>query len=353
MWIIGCDIHSRYQQIAAVDTETGEMIERRLHHEGEEVLNFYASLPAGARVGIEATCPAPWFERVLERCGHQLWVGDPATIRSSTVRKQITDERDARHLLDLLRTDRFPRIWVPQRTDRDLRQLLLHRHKLVCWRTQIWNQLRALARGQGLVLRKRSWTAAARQNLEALALDPWAARRRQELLHLLDHLNTQIDPLTRQIEQEAKGRPQAAHLMQEPGVGPQVSLAFVLTLGTARRFPRGKQVVSYLGLNPTEHSSGGHQKLGHISKQGNRMLRFLLVEAAWTAVRKDAEMRRFFQRVAFRRGRKVAIVAAARKLAVKLYWRLRKFEEQHSAPPTPMQGSSGSGLVHTISAPSA
>lgn len=347
MWIIGCDIHSRYQQIAAFDTETGEMLERRLNHQADEVLDFYTSLPAGARVGLEATCPAPWFERILERCGHELWIGDPAIIRLSTVRKQKTDVRDAQHLLDLLRTDRFPRIWVPSAAERDLRQLLVHRHKLVCWRTQVWNQLRALARGQGLVLRSCSWTTRGRQTLEALALDPWAARRRQELLRLLDHLNAEINPLTRQIEQQAKRRPEAADLMQEPGVGPQVSLAFVSTLGRARRFPRGKQVVSYLGLNPTEHSSGGHQKLGHISKQGNRMLRWLLVEAAWVAVRKDGELRRCFQRLAFRRGRKIAIVAVARKLAVKLYWRLRKFQEQNSAAPAPMQGSSGRGLVHT------
>jgi transposase len=347
MWIIGCDIHSRYQQIAALDKETGEMIERRLNHEGDEVLSFYASLPPGARVGIEATCPAPWFERILQRCGHELWIGDPATIRLSVVRKQKTDARDAQQLLDLLRTDRFPCIWIPSPAERDLRQLLVHRHKLVCWRTQVWNQLRALARGQGLVLRRCSWTTRGRQNLEALALDPWAACRRQHLLGLLDHLNTEIDPLTHHIEQEAKGRPEAVDLMQEHGVGPQVSLAFVLTLGRARRFPRGKQVVSYLGLNPTEHSSGGHQKLGHISKQGNRMMRWLLVEAAWVATRKDDETGRFFKRLAFRRGHKIAIVAVARKLAVKLYWRLRNFQEQNSAAPAPMQGSSGRGLVHT------
>jgi transposase len=93
--------------------------------------------------------------------------------------------------------------------------------------------------------------------------------------------------------------------MQQPGVGPIVSLAFVLTLGTAKRFPRGKQVASYLGLNPAEHSSGGKQRLGHISKQGNRMMRWLLVEAAYVAVRKDPELKRIYQRLAFRRGRKM------------------------------------------------
>ena len=165
------------------------------------------------------------------------------------------------------------------------------------------------------------------------------------MLELLDHLNREIDPLTREVKEQAERRPEAADLMQEPGVGPQVSLTFLLSLGTAARFPRGKQVVSYLGLNPTEHSSGGRQKLGHISKQGSRMTRCLLVEAAWIAARKNPELRRFFLRLAFRRGRKVAVVAVARKLAVKLYWRLRKFEEQSSAPPAPMQGSSVPCLV--------
>lgn len=353
MWIIGCDFHSRYQQIAALDKQTGETVERRLSHEGEETAKFYASLPRGALVGMEATCPAQWFERLLDRWGHELWVGDPAAVRASVVRKQKTDARDARHLLELLCTDRFPRIWVPTPAERDLRQLLLHRHKLVGWRTQVRNQLSALARQQGILPRTCFWTRSGREQLERLPQEGWAGRRRQDLLRLLDQLDAHIQELTQRVEQEAQRQPQAAYLMQLPGVGPIVSLAFVLTLGTASRFPRGKQVASYLGLNPAEHSSGNGQKLGHISKQGNAMLRWLLVEAAWVAVRKDPELGRFYRRLALRRGRKIAAVAAARKLAVKLYWRLGEFEQNHSRPPAPMQGSSGSGLVHVVSAPSA
>ncbi len=346
-WIIGCDVHSRYQQIAALDPGTGAIEEHRLSHLGDEVLRFYAGLPRGAVIGIEASGPLPWFERVLERCGHQLWVGDPAAIRAAAVRKQKTDARDARHLLDLLLSNRFPRIWLPSPAERDLRQLLWHRQKLVRWRTQLCNQLSALARSQGLLAHRRCWTQQLRQGLESLPLDPWAARRRQDLLGLLDRLEPQIVELTGQVEQQARQRPEAACLMELDGVGPVVSLAFLLTLGTARRFPRGKQVASYLGLNPTEHSSGsGPQKLGHISKQGNRMMRWLLVEAAWVAVGKNPDLRRVYQRLAFRRGRKVAVVAAARKLAVQMYWQLRKFEQNHPQPPAPMQDSSGRGVVH-------
>jgi transposase len=342
MWIIGCDFHARYQQVAAMDQETGEIVERRLSHEGKEAELFYESLSPGAHVGMEATCAAPWFERLLERCGHRLLVGDSAAIRASIVRKQKTDARDARQLLELLLAERFPSIWIPTPAERDARQLLVHRHKLVSWRTQLRNQLAALARSQGVFPRTRFWTRTGRQQLESLPLDRWAAQRRQDLLHLLDGLDAQITELTRQIEQQASARNDAVALMQQDGVGPIVSLAFVLTLGTASRFPRGKQVASYLGLNPSEHSSGGHQRLGHISKQGNRMMRWLLIEAAWIAIRKDPELRRVHQRLAFRRGPKIAAVAVARKLAVKLYWRLRDFEEKNAPqPPAPMQGSSG------------
>ncbi len=353
MWIIGCDFHPRYQQIAALDQATGEIVERRLSHEEKEAAAFYEALPRGALVGMEATCAARWFERLLDRCGHQLWVGDSAQIRAFAVRKQKTDARDAGHLLQLLATAQFPRIWVPAPAERDTRQLLLHRHKLVQWRTQVQNQLHALARNEGVRPHTTFWTRKGRQQLESLSLDPWAARRRQDLLRMLGELDPQIEELTRQVEQEAQRRPEAIELMHQPGVGPVTSLAFLLTLGTARRFRRGKQVASYLGLNPAEYSSGDHQRLGHISKQGNQMLRWLLVEAAWVAARKDPELERMYKRLAFRRGRKIAAVAVARKLAVKLYWRLRRIEEARKAQPAPMQGRSASGLVNAVGSPSA
>lgn len=353
MWIIGCDFHPSYQQVAALDQATGELVERSLTHEGKEVFEFYESLPRGALVGLEATCKAQWFERLLDRCGHQFWVGDAAQIRASVVRKQKTDARDAQHLLDLLLTGRFPRIWVPSPAERDTRQLLVHRNKLVEWRTQVRNQLYALARNQGVWTRTRFWTRTGRQQLEAMPLDPWAACRRQDLLRRLEELDPQIAELDRQVEREAQRRPDVVRLMAQPGVGPVVGLAFVLTLGPTQRFRRGKQVASYLGLNPRESSSGGHQRLGHISKQGNRMMRFLLVEAAHVAARHDAEMQRVYKRVAFRRGRGVAAVAVARKLAVKLYWRLREAQEDKPAQPAPMQGGSGSGLVNAVGSPTA
>ena len=302
MHIVGCDFHSRYQQIAVLNEETGEVVERRLEHENGEARAFYASLPKPVRVGLEATGYTQWFERLLQELGMSLWVGDAAAIRASVVRKQKYDERDARHILLLLTENRFPRIWMPSLSERDLRQLLIHRVRLVQWRTRLQNQLHAVAMGQGLCRKKKLWTRSGRQELESLPLDPWARRRRRELLVLYDRLNPPIEELQDAAWREAHGNASAARLMTHPAAPPLTSLAFVLTMGPASRFARGKQVASYLGLNPREESPGGHRRTGAISKQGSSLLRWLLVEAGQTAARRDPEVHRFYQRVKYRRG---------------------------------------------------
>lgn len=327
MNIIGCDFHPGYQQIAMTDTDTGVVTELTLTHEGDQVRRFYAGLEGPVRVGIEATGQSQWFERLLQELNHEVLIGDPAKIRKATERKQKTDRRDALLILQLLLENRFPQIWVPSAEERDLRQLLLHRSKLVRMRTQIQNQLQALAINQGLRLRRRLWSERGRQQLESLALLPWAARRRQKLLELLDELARPIAELDRAVAQEAWARPAVRRLMTHPGVGPVTALAFVLSVGPVSRFERGKKVASYFGLIPSEYSTGGRQRLGHISKQGNSFMRWLLVEAAQSAVRREPKMRRQYRRLAHRKGRALAKVALARKLAVRLYWMLREGRE--------------------------
>jgi transposase len=337
MIFVGCDFHSRFQRIAMLDTETGELIERSLSHENGEVKQFYASVCTPARIGLEATSNTRWFERLAAELGHELWIGDAARIRAMVVRKQKTDPRDAAHLLDLLLTDRFPRIWVPSPHDRDTRQLIVHRQKLVRMRASIKNQLQSLTMSQGLCRRRKLWNTQGRKELEVLPLEPWAHLRREELLRMLDQMESSIGELDRAVVEEARTREDALRLMTHPGVGANIALAFVLTIGPAERFERSKQVVSYLGLNPTEYSTGGRQHFGPISKQGNMMMRWLLVEGAHTAVRYDAELRRDYLRLKVRRSSAIAITAIARKLAIRMYWMLRS----HSDYPelVRMQGS--------------
>ncbi len=345
MLIIGCDFHTRYQQIAMAEEETGELLlERRLDHQSGEAHAFYRSLQAPVRVGIEATGPIHWFERLLAELGHELWIGDSARIRASEVRKQKTDQRDAALILDLLLARRFPKIWVPTPSERDFRQLLVHRHKLVCLRTTLGNQLHALAMSQGLCRKKKLFTRKGRVELAGLTLGLWASRRRAELLKLLDQLESPIAELDRAVLEEAERREDAVLLMTHPGIGPVTALAFVLTIGPVTRFCCSRKLVSYLGLNPSEESSGGRRRTGAISKQGNTMLRWLLVEAAQRAARYDPTLRQDYQRLKFRRGHAVAKVAIARKLAVRMYWMLRSGADY--ARLVRMQGSPRATLVH-------
>jgi transposase len=326
MLIIGLDYHPGFQQIAFVNTETGDCGDRRLEHR-QEAEQFYRDLAAqgmSVRVGMEASGHARWFERLLAELHFELWIGDAAEIRTKRVRKQKTDRQDAQLLLRLLVEDRFPQIWVPSWENRDVRQLLWHRHRLVQARTRVMNQLQAVALNEGLRCKKRLWREAGRAQLEAFRLAPWASRRRRDLLELLDRLSPTIAELTQAIEQEVEKCPEAQRLMTHPGVGPLTALAFVLIIGRAERFGCGKQIASYLGLVPSEESSGDRRRLGHISKQGNSLLRFLLVEAAQVTVRSDPDWRSKYFHLAMRRGRKIAKVAMARKLAVRLYWMMRK-----------------------------
>ena len=295
------------------------------HCEGAE--KFYRDLATQGkkvRVGMEASGHARWFERLLGELNLELWMGDAAVIRAKRGKKPNTDRQDALHFLNLLLTGDFPRIWVPSWENRDLRQLLWHRHRMVQARTRAMNQLQAVALNEGLRCKKKLWGEHGREQLESFRLAPWASRRREDLLELLDRLNPTIAKLTQAIEQEAEKCPQARRLMTHPGVGALTALAFVLMIGDAERFQCGKQVACYLGLVPMEDSSGDKRRLGHITKQGNTLLRFLLVEAAQVSSRTIPEWHSKYIHLTMRRGRKIAKVAMARKLAIRLFWMMRQ-----------------------------
>jgi transposase len=323
MMIIGCDFHPSFQQIAYVDQETGEYVERCLRHR-EEAVEFYRSLAGRAvRIGVEATGNDRWFRKLMSELGHEFLVGDASAIHASAPREQRTDKRDAKHILRLLMENRFPAIWQPSAGNEEQRQLLSHRCRLVRMRTRIKNQLDSIAKNEGLTS-SRTWSAKRRQEIEALPLTGWYAERRADLLGLLDALETRIKPLDKAVLVAAEQNGEAQLLMTHPGVGPVVSLAYVLILGDWRRFPRGKQVGSYLGLIPAEASSGKHQqRMGHVTKQGNTLLRWLLVEAATKAQSKDPSWHRQYLRLSMNKHHGVAKVAIAHKLAVRLYWMLR------------------------------
>jgi transposase len=323
MMIIGCDFHSRSQQIAMLDTGTGELVERRLEHESGEAKSFYEGLKGPALVGIESTGYTRWFAEMLSELGHELVVGEAGKIRAQDPRKQKHDRRDAEHILSLLVKGDFPKIWLPPAEERDVRVLIEHRHQLVELRTRAKNGLQAMALSYGLRRRGRLWSERGQEELKKLPLREGTARRREDLLRLLTQLNAWVKELDERIEEEAARREAAQRLMTHPGIGALTALATVLVLGPVERFPDDRHLTSYLGLIPQEDSSAGRQRFGHLTKQGNRLMRFLLVEAAQTASRYDERLRRAYRRLAFRKGAAIAKVAVARKLAIRLYIMLR------------------------------
>ena len=323
MRLIGCDLHASQQTIAMLDCATGEISRHTLQHEGEAVRAFYRELSLPVTVGIEATGAMGWFLQLLDELGLQYQVGHPAKIRQAETRKQKHDRRDADLLLQLLVEQRFPAIWLPTSVERDVRALLLHRHQWVRLRTRVQNALQAIALAQGVRRRASLWTREGQSTMASWRVPPHAGHRRDELQALFSHLTEQIDRLDKRVAAEADGRPHAALLMTHPGVGPVTALATEVFLGDPSRFADGKALASYVGMIPSEYSSGARQRLGALSKQGNPLLRFLWCEAAITATRRDSALGRFYTRKLRQKGVGKARVAVARKLGIRLWIMLR------------------------------
>src|ERR1700719_2602605 len=242
MRIIGCDLHTRQQTIAMLDTDTGELVERTLEHDGEKVREFYAALPGPVLVGIEATGSMYWFLKLMEELKIECRVGHPAKIRAAEPRKQKHDRRDALLLLNLLAENRFPSIWMPSTEQRDLRALLRHRHQWVRMRTRVQNTLQSMALSHGLRRGKKLWSQAGQHAIASLPLPPHTAYRRSELQDLYDQLQGQIEELDKRVSAQAWQRPGAQLLMTHPGVGPVTALATDVFLGDPARFADGKAV---------------------------------------------------------------------------------------------------------------
>src|SRR6516165_7638118 len=323
MRIIGCDLHARQQTLAMLETTTGETANLILLHEGNQVREFYSSLPQPVLVGLEAGGSMPWFLNLMEELGIECRVGHPAQIRAAEPRKQKHDRRDAGLILKLLAEKRFPAIWMPSQELLDLRALLLHRHQWVRLRTQVQNALQAIALANGLRRGPGLWSYDGQAKIAFLPLPPHASYRRSALQALYRSMEEEIDNLTQQVAEQAEQRSGARRLMTHPGVGPVTALATDVFLGDPKRFLDGKALASYVGIIPREYSSGGKQRFGGVTKQGSPLLRFLWCEAGAHAVRRDPELKRFYRRKLVQKGLGKARVAVARKLGIRLWIMLR------------------------------
>jgi len=316
---IGVDIHARQQTVSYLDTQDGTTGQQELHHERDDIREFYSRFSGEVIIGIEACGYTNWFEELVEELGHQLLVGDAAEIRRLARRRQKNDRRDADLLLDLLLHDEFPALFRYPPESRELLRQLRYRHKLVKLRTAVANSLHALAINCGISLRAQLLTSRGRARLQELRLSPIAAQQRNELLSLADELSQRVLTVEQWLKEQAKSDQRVRRLRTHPGVGLLTSLCLVHTLGDLARFSATRKVAAYVGFDPVEHSSAERKVYGSISKAGSRLLRYLLVEAGQTACKHDEQLKQFYRRLVPRRGKARAKVAVARKLLIRCY----------------------------------
>ncbi len=317
---VAVDLHKRVSQLAVLTAE-GELRQHRLANEVPRLERFFAQFPAATPVAIEASGTWWWLVDLLERLGHQPVLSHPKQTKAIAAARLKNDRVDAERLVLLLRGDLLPRVWIPPAALREARELLRHRVSLVWVRTGIKNRLLALlARRHLEPSRSKSWlTARGQRELHALPLAPIPSTIREDCLALLHLLDEQIRRLDQELVRRWGDDPRVQRLMTIPGIGPFVAILLVLELGDIHRFPSAKHVASYVGLTPRVRASADRLRLGHISKEGNRLLRWALVVAATQAARRPGPLRAWVRLVQRRKGKKVARVALARRLAEIVY----------------------------------
>jgi transposase len=322
---IGVDFHARQQTISYLTTEEGEIRRLQLDHgKPDEVRRFYEQF-GGQQVivGFESSGYAAWFEELLEELGYEIWIGHATAIRLFARRRQKNDRRDADLILDLLLRGDFPRIHRYSPESREVLQQLRYRQRLVKMRTMIVNSLVFMASSRGVSLRTQLKSRRGVERLQQIALPQALLEQRDEMCQLLQELKTKIDRVESWLAAKAEADVRVKRLRTHYGIGALTSLCLAHTLENVERFANARKVTAYVGFDPVEDSSGERRRIGSISKQGSRLLRFLLVEAGQVAIRQDQDLARVYQRVLVRRGHAKAKVAVGRRLLVRAFIMLR------------------------------
>jgi transposase len=331
---VGIDLHRRRSHVAAIDDEGTEVISRRIENDPATFLELLAGLEGESEVALEATYGWEWPADLLQDAGYELHLAHPLRTKAIASARVKTDAVDARTPAQLLRTDLLPEPTSPPRELRDLRDLLRHRIALTQMRTALKNRIHAMLARHGVQHGYSDlFGRAGAAFLDQLALREPPRRRLDSLLALIADFDRELDATTREIDQRARRDQRVDVLTQIRGVGPYTAMLVIAEVGDVARFASARKLCAWAGLTPTIRSSDGKARLGHITRQGSRALRWALVEAAQKAALGGGPMRETFERIAKRRGRKIAKVAVARRIATLSYYGLRDGEIRCLARP--------------------
>jgi transposase len=324
---VGIDLHKRRSQIAALDERGRKVLSRRIDNDPATFLGLLREIDGESKVALEATYGWEWLADVLEEAGYELHLAHPLRTKAIASARVKTDSVDALTLAHLLRADLLPEAYIAPRELRDLRDLLRHRVALTQMRSALKNRVHALIARQGVRHEQTDlFGKAGFEFLSGLELREPPRRRLDSLLALICDFDREIAATTLEIDQRARRDDRVDVLCQIRGVGPYTAMLVIAEIGDINRFRKARKLCAWAGLTPTVRSSDGKARLGHISRQGSRPLRWALVEAAQHSVRGGGPLRDDFERIAKRRGRKIAKVAVARKILTLCYYGLRDGE---------------------------
>jgi len=326
MVYVGVDLHRKRSQVAVVN-EAGEVLANRaVPTDGMEIMRVFGEVaprPTPISVAFEATFGWGWFADLLQDAGVEAHMSHPLMTKAIACARVKNDAVDARTLAHLLRTGMLPEAWMAPPEVREARRLVRMRVSLVRIRSRIRNQVHALLAEHGVVnpvsdlFGKRG-----RQILEELRLPERSQNRVEACLRLVDDLDTEIEIADTEILGLYETDPRTQRLLPIPGIGPTTAAIVLAEIGDIARFPDADRLCAWAGLTPTERSSADHTRRGHISKQGSRWLRWIMVEAATHALG-NRQLGMFFTGIEKRRGTKIARVALARRLLTLAYYALR------------------------------
>lgn len=324
---VGIDLHRNRSHIAVIDSNGELSLSQRIVNCRETFLELLDGLEGESQIAVEATYGWEWLAELLEDAGYDIHLAHPLRTRAIAAARVKTDAVDARTLAHLLRAELLPEAYVAPRELRDLRELLRHRVALTGMRSALKNRVHAILAKHG-VTREHSdlFGKGGRLFLADLQLREASRRRLDSLMALIDDFDREIQATTVEIDQRAKADDRVDVLTQIRGVGPYTAMLIIAEVGAIERFPDARHLCAWAGLTPTIRSSDGKARLGRISRQGSPTLRWALVEAAQKCTTGGGPLRESYERIAKRRGAKIAKVAVARQILTLSYYGLRDGE---------------------------
>lgn len=324
---IGIDLHKKYSVVTTMDIKGNIINQKRFEHNSKDLDDLLSSIDENDNIAMEATTNWYYFYELIESKTQNISLAHPAKTKVIAEAKLKNDKVDSKMLAHLLRADLLPKAYIPSRETRDLRELLRYRASLVRFRTQIKNKIHAILSKNGINFQYSDlFGKAGIALLKKVELRKPYRQSIDGYLAVIQQVNILIDEVSKEIDQIAIIDDKAQILMSISGIGAYSALLILSEIGDVSRFPRENNIVSYAGLAPSVHSSGGKTYYGHITKQGSRWLRWILIQSVPHVVASSPNYKQLYNRLVAKKGKGTAKVAIARKLLIAIYYMLKRGE---------------------------